>query len=226
MISCRQHGSSSNPAAGNQQSAISNQQQSGGGHVSEHTSMPSRSVASSSAGVGALCAVRQALTPIVCSLATRCACRTSGMATPTPAKSWWLAAPRIFVGTPLREKPVSADLPVPVGDGGCYDEQLLKAQAAHWLAGWLAGWPAATTFCMRAVVGCVRPAWASPGGLAHADGDGRLLSKCDLAQAQAEAHGDRIERRALERPQKGLRAGRGGVGRVGSGQRADSGDVK
>ena len=35
-------------------------------------------------------------------------CRASGTATPTPAKSWWLAAPRILVGTSLRRKPVLA----------------------------------------------------------------------------------------------------------------------
>lgn len=63
---------------------------------------------SRSAGVGGLCAVRQALAPICLMRHTRYVCRASGTATPTPAKSWWLANPLTFVGTPFRSSPFAA----------------------------------------------------------------------------------------------------------------------
>src|SRR5712692_9762371 len=69
---------------------------------SSMTSMPSRSQASRSEGVGGLWDMRQALLPISLSFFTRQYSRLSGTAIPTPAKSWWLHIPWIFTGFPFR----------------------------------------------------------------------------------------------------------------------------
>ena len=52
------------------------------------TSRPRRSQASSNSGVGALCEVRMALSPISFRRLTRKYCKRSGKAEPTPAWSW------------------------------------------------------------------------------------------------------------------------------------------
>lgn len=70
--------------------------------------MPSSSHASRSAGVGVLCAVRQPFPFMSFIFCTRYHWMCAGTATPTAAKSWWLAEPAILTGTPLRANPRSA----------------------------------------------------------------------------------------------------------------------
>ncbi len=67
--------------------------------------MPSRSQASSRAGVGGLCAVRIELKPASLRISTRRSSERSRATAPIGPWSWWTLPPMILTGSPLSRKP-------------------------------------------------------------------------------------------------------------------------